>query len=546
MAEVDRPNHAPASPEPAARPHPAAPAASAAPTVPAKKRSRGALFKLGALVLLIVAGVVVATRTPLGGYLSREGVFELVHWLRGSPWAPPIFVALYATATALAVPGAILTLAGGAIFGFWWGTLLNFAAANIGANAAFAIARTLGRDGVRHLMGADSDALAKLDRVVGRHGLRGLLTLRLIPLVPFNALNFGAGLLPLGWRTYALGTLVGILPGTAIYTFFADALLQGSQEASREALARVAVAGVLLLLLSFLPALLKRLGVRLPGMGRTAGLAALASGLALAPVGTVAAQAGDGAQAAGGGRLPDHEAFTAVLAPVVSGSMVDYAGLSANRDALDAYIAALDATDPADLRAASADARLAFWINAYNACMLKRVVDHYPIRPAGGFQRIRNALAGRPSNSVWQIPDVFTGDHCPVAGGVRSQDEIEHEIIRPLGDPRIHFAINCAAISCPPLVPEAYGAATLDSQLDERARAFVNDPVHFSVAAEGGARTVRVNVVLDWFKEDFGGLEGLRAFLARYADAADAEALEDPNTGLEFIDYDWSLNDARR
>ncbi len=502
---------------------------------------RGPLFKLGVLVVLLVAGYLVATRSPLSGYLTREGIFEVVNWLRGNAWAPVIFVAIYATATALAVPGTILTLGGGAVFGFFWGTLLNFAAANIGANAAFAIARTLGRDGVRHLMRSDSSALAKLDNVVRKHGFQGLLTLRLIPLVPFNALNFGSGLMPLRWRTYALATSVGIIPGTLTYTFFADALLQGSQDASRAALWRVLFAGLLLVLLSFLPALLKRLGVRLPGMGAVVALAALTSGSS----GTeyAAAQA---ARADDRRRLPDHGAFTAVLAPVVVGSRVDYERLAADRSGLDRYIAALEATDPSFLRGASKNDRLAFWINAYNACMLKRVLDHYPIERAGGLLRIRNAAAGRPANSVWQIPDVFTGAHCPVAGALRSQDEIEHEIIRPMGDPRIHFAINCAALSCPPLVPDAYEASSLCTRLDARVRAFVNDPMHFRVIAEGARHTVRVNTVLDWFQEDFGGIEGIRPFLARYTSGADKESLEDPDSALRFIDYDWTLNDTSR
>lgn len=534
MAEVDRTT---GSPAPAAPPRPAAPAGSAAPAAPAKRTSRSPLFRLGALVLLIVAGYVVATRTPLSGYLTREGIFAVVNWLRGHPWAPVIFVALYAAATALAVPGTILTLGGGAIFGFWWGTLLNFTAANIGANAAFAIARALGRDGVRHLMGSDSGALEKLGHVVERHGFQGLLTLRLIPLVPFNALNFGSGLMPLGWRTFAVATLIGILPGTAVYTFFADALLQGSQDASRDALVRVLIAGLLLLLLSFLPALLKRLGVRLPGMSMSAivALMALASG-------ALAAQD----RQASPPRLPGHGAFTEVLASVVVSSRVDYERLLADRSGLDAYIAGLEATDPFAVADASRDDRLAFWINAYNACMLKRVIDNYPIERAGGLQRIRNAAAGRPANSVWQIPEVFTGAHCPVAGSLRSQDEIEHEIIRPLGDPRIHFAINCAALSCPPLTTEAYRAATLAAQLDARVRAFVNDPAQFAVATEDRRRIVRVNRVLDWFNEDFGGVAGIRPFLARYASGADREALEDPGAGLEFIEYDWTLNDIAR
>lgn len=504
----------------------------------ASRPSRGPLFKLGALVLLVVAGYLIARTTPLGGYLSREGIFEVVEWLRGHPWAPVIFVAIYASATALAVPGTILTLGGGAIFGFWWGTLLNMTAANIGANAAFAISRALGRDGVRHLMGSDSTALDKLDNVVKRHGFQGLLTLRLIPLVPFNALNFGSGLMPLRWRTYALATLIGIVPGTAVYTFFADALLQGSQEASREALWRVAFAGALLVLLSFLPALLKRMNIRLPGMTAILVLLAATSGLAGTPTSS--------ARQASGGQLPDHADFTAVLAAVVEESGVAYQRLAADPSGLHAYIAGLEATDLAAVQSAAPADQLAFWINAYNACMLKRVIENYPIKRAGGFLRIKNAAAGRPANSVWQISDIFTGDHCPVARAARSQDEIEHEIIRPMGDARIHFAINCAAVSCPPLIPEAYRGVSLDSQLDARVRAFVGDPAQFQVARDDDRRTIRVNTVLDWFKEDFGGVEGIRSFLARYTSGAEKEALEDPDTDIEFAEYDWTLNDTSR
>ena len=504
--------------------------------VTAPARRAGPLMKLGLLVVFITGMFLIATQTPLSAYLTREGIFQFMDWLRDYPWAPVVFVALYAGATALAVPGTILTLAGGAVFGFWWGTLLNMLAANIGASAAFLLARTLGRDSVRSLMGSDSRALEKLDNVVTRHGFQGLLTLRLIPLVPFNALNFGSGLLPLSWRTYATATLIGIVPGTAIYTFFADALLEGSREASTQALVRVFIAGGLLVLLSFLPALLKRLGIRLPGMGIILLSFALSTG-------SPGAAAQEPRSASG---LPDHTVFTAVLAPVVTDTGVDYAGLAADRSALDRYIAVLEATDPAVVAAAPLEDRLAFWINAYNACMLKRVVSHYPIRPARGLLAITNAAAGRPANSVWQIADVFTGTHCPVAGAERSQDEIEHEIIRPLGDPRIHFAINCAAISCPPLTREAYRAGTLNEQLDARVLAFIGDPAQFSVDASGRRPTVRVNVLLDWFKEDFGGHQGVRAFLARYAEGAAREALENPEERLVFADYDWTLNDIPR
>jgi len=236
--------------------------------------------------------------------------------------------------------------------------------------------------------------------------------------------------------------------------------------------------------------------------------------------------------------------LTQVLAEIVEGPLVNYSRLAADPAGLNRYIAALASTNPSALDAANRDDQLAFWINAYNACMLKRVIEHYPIRRAGGLLRLRNAAAGRPENSVWQIDDVFTGAHCPVAGAGRSQDEIEHDIIRPMGDPRIHLAINCAALSCPPLIPQAYLASTLDRQLDERVIEFLRDPTHFEVSVANGAPTVRVNRVLDWFNEDFGGHEGILAFLAEYLDGTDRNAVADPAVRLVFFDYDWTLNDA--
>jgi len=252
-----------------------------------------------------------------------------------------------------------------------------------------------------------------------------------------------------------------------------------------------------------------------------------------------------------GGReavLPDHAAFTRVLQQVVRGPLVDYAGLVRMRGELDHYIASLGATAPATLEAAPRDAQLAFWINAYNACMLKLVTDHYPIRRGGSglFGSIRNLVAGYPANSVWQIRDVFSGAHCPVAGAERSQDEIEHEIIRPrFGEPRIHFAVNCAARSCPVLWPEAYEADRLDDQLDRAVRQLMSNPSHFRID-RGSPPTVNVNRVLDWYQEDFGGVDGVRTFFADYVTGPDRDLFLDNRTQVAFFEYDWTLNDLPR
>ncbi len=227
-------------------------------------RASGAL-KLALLGALLVAAWIAVRATPAREYLTREGegVAGLIATLRQTWWAPLAFVAVYVLACTFAFSGAILTLAGGAIFGFWGGTLLNTLGANLGATAAFWVARTLGRDGIRALT---ANRLAGLDRVAAAQGFAWLLRLRLIPLVPFNALNFASGLTAMPWRTYALATVIGIVPGTLVYTFFADAILTGSREASRGALIRAAVAGGLLILLTFVPTIARRLGctVRLP------------------------------------------------------------------------------------------------------------------------------------------------------------------------------------------------------------------------------------------------------------------------------------------
>ena len=510
---------------------------------PVQPREGGrGLLRLAILVVILGAAFAAYRLTPLGDVLTREGVAALVATLRGSVWAPFLFVGIYAMATALAIPGTALTLLGGAVFGVRLGTLFNWLGANIGANIAFWMARALGKDGIQTILG---DRAGAFDRTTRDHGFQGLLTLRLIPLVPFNALNFGSGLTGMSGRTYALATAIGILPGTAVYTFFADALLQGSQEASRDAWIRVLIAGLLLVALTLLPTVLKRfrklpagaamlLALSIPGQG--------CSGEAARPADAedVGSRARVGSVAAATA-LPDHAAFTRVLGTVVQNGLVDYQLLADERAGLDGYLATLAAVSESALADATADEVLAFWINAYNACMLKRVVDHYPIEGASGLlSRVRGAVAGYPDNSVQQIEDVFTGAHCAVAGRDRSQDEIEHEIIRPMGDPRIHFVINCAARSCPELSTVAYEATTLNTQLDEAVRTFMADPRHYRF--EDG--TLTLNKVLDWFGEDFGGAEGLRRFFSEYADGAVATTLASPSTDVRFFDYDWTLNDT--
>ena len=242
--------------------------------------------------------------------------------------------------------------------------------------------------------------------------------------------------------------------------------------------------------------------------------------------------------------LPDHSGFTAVLEGRLHGNLVDYEGLAQKPEQLESYLAELSAVVPEELAAASREAQLAFWINAYNACALELVIDHYPIKKAGFPASLVQSLRGVPGNSIRQIPDTWSREFCDVAGTERSLDQIEHEILRPMGEPRIHFAVNCASRSCPVLAPAAYAAAALDEQLDAAVLRLVGDTAHYSL--ERGERAkLRLNKVLDWYKDDFGGKEGVVAFLLRYLPADDREYIGGHGpAAVEYFDYDWTLNDT--
>jgi uncharacterized membrane protein YdjX (TVP38/TMEM64 family) len=217
----------------------------------------GLWAKLLLLVVIVAAGWLAMRATPVRGYVESGGLSALIVALRQVWWAPFAFVAGYALAVTLGFSGLVLTLAGGAVFGFWWGSLLNTLGANLGATGAFCLARVLGRDGLQALLGG---RLAGIDRITHQSGFVWLLRLRLIPIVPFNLLNFASGLTAIPWRTFAVATGLGILPATLVFTFFADAILSGSREATHAAFARVLVAGALLIFLSFIPMLAKRAG----------------------------------------------------------------------------------------------------------------------------------------------------------------------------------------------------------------------------------------------------------------------------------------------
>ena len=242
--------------------------------------------------------------------------------------------------------------------------------------------------------------------------------------------------------------------------------------------------------------------------------------------------------------LPDHALFDQVLEKHLNGRFLDYAAVKTDPSGLDAYLTELRNTDAGAVANASSAEQLAFWINAYNACAIKLVVEHYPIQKASFPSSLVNSLRGVPANSIRQIPNTWKQEFCAVAGKDRALDEIEHEIIRPMGDPRIHFAVNCASRSCPVLASDAYTSDLLDEQLDAAVARFVADPHQYRLERSEPA-TVYLNKVLDWYKDDFGGDEGVLRFLLSYLPEGDAAYIREHGPAkIKHPDYDWTLNDT--
>jgi uncharacterized membrane protein YdjX (TVP38/TMEM64 family) len=147
-------------------------------------------------------------------------------------WGPAAFVAIYACAAVLLVPGSILTLAGGAIFGLWKGVLVVFVGAAAGATLAFAVARHVARDAVRRRL-ARSPRLAAIDGALTRDARTLVLLLRLSPLIPYNLLNYALGATSIRYRDYAIG-LIGMLPATFLYVYYGKAAGEVALAAGRE------------------------------------------------------------------------------------------------------------------------------------------------------------------------------------------------------------------------------------------------------------------------------------------------------------------------
>ena len=221
----------------------------------AEKNRTRVVIKAGMFVVFIIAAILLGRFTPIKGYLTPETLGNFID--AAGVWAPIVFIFIYATGVCIFLPGTLLTFLGSAVFGPYWGFVYVWVGAMIGAGAAFWIGRTLGRDFTASLIG---DKLKKYDDAIERNGFATTLYLRLV-YFPFTPMNFGMGLTKVRFQDYLLGTGLGIIVGTFLFTFFFGTLKEVwvSGDWGQMFSFRVFFSMVLFVFSFFIPKIVKRL-----------------------------------------------------------------------------------------------------------------------------------------------------------------------------------------------------------------------------------------------------------------------------------------------
>lgn len=464
------------------------------------------LIILGALMIFVFS-------TGLQDKLSLSALQEnkeaMLDAVAAHPFLAPLaFIGIYIVFVALSLPAAtLLTLTGGFLFGPFLGTFYVVTAATIGATIIFFVAKTALGETLREKAGG---LYKRVEGNMRANAAGYLLFMRLVPIFPFFLVNIVPALFNVKPRIFILTTFFGIMPGSFVYVNL------GGQLADIDKLGdlvstQTLLAFVLLGFFALIPTIYKQIRGK-----KKVTTTALALMLLAAP------------QAHASGK---HDQFLNLydgllmeyVAPVTTHkSGIDYNGVDydgwADDNRHSKAKTLLEQTDPENFSAQ--DKKMAFWINAYNFLTIDLIVRE------NERETIKNL--GSLFTSPWK------SHSWTIAGRDYTLDYIEHDILRPMGDARIHFAINCAAISCPDLHIEAYRADKLNRQLGEQVMITLANETK-GLRKENG--TAYVSKIFDWFEEDFQDGD-IKAWLRDYKNI-------DQNTQIRFMDYDWSLNKVK-
>ncbi|GAB2781272.1 DUF547 domain-containing protein [Rhabdobacter roseus] len=223
-----------------------------------------------------------------------------------------------------------------------------------------------------------------------------------------------------------------------------------------------------------------------------------------------------------------HAAWDKLLKKHVNAQgMVNYKGFKQDRAELKKYLDQLSKNAP-NPKTWSKDEQLAYWINAYNAYTVELILEYYPLK---SIKDIGSSIKIPFVNTPWDIKFIEIG------GKKMDLNNIEHGIIRKqFNEPRIHYALVCAALSCPPLRNEAFLPEKLDKQLDDQGRAFLNDPTKNVVTKDKAS----ISKIMDWYGGDFKKKMPIRDWVNQYANTKLSEG-----GSISFMDYNWTLNEQK-
>ena len=479
-------------------------------------------------------------------------------------WGPLIYAVIYAVAAVLFVPGSALTLAAGAIFGLFWGTITVSIGATGAAALSFLIARYLARDKIAELAAANPKFDA-IDKAIGEGGWKIVALLRLSPAMPFNLQNYLYGLTAIRFWPCILTSWVFMLPGGFLYVYLGHIGSQGlaaAGGAGEKGAGQWALLGVGLLATIAVSVYVTRLANReiqkrtaiagneaapeAPpveisqpqawprGVMITAAVAILVFGSALYAYierdalrglfGPPRVELSEAYAPGSAQREFDHSVLDVLLSTHVDQhGWVDYDGLARDAAQLDTYIASLAGARFDEL---GRNEKLALLINAYNAFTLRLILDYYPLA------------------SILEIPGDKRWDdrRWRVGGRLWSLSEIEHEQIRPkFIEPRAHFALNCASIGCPKLRNEAYRGDRIDEQLADQAHYIHSDKRWF--VFDAAADVLWLTQLYDWYRSDFEQAGGPAPHYAALFSPSLKQALDEGREpAIHWLQYDWSLN----
>ncbi len=195
---------------------------------------------------------------------------------------------------------------------------------------------------------------------------------------------------------------------------------------------------------------------------------------------------------------------------------VDYANFSKNVESLNDYLEYLGSFKPREDW--PREEVLAFYINLYNAATVRLILEHYPV------------------SSIRDIKQPWAKKRIKLSEKELSLNEIEHRVLRKMNEPRIHFAINCASASCPKLINVPFKAQSMEEQLDQVSREFINDPSRNEITTNH----VAISALFKWYRIDFTKEGSLLDYIGRYTDEPILSG-----TKVRYLKYDWSLNEQQ-